>query len=476
MKYFKNKKIVIIFFLFVVLGFILSVNFFPQKEEDPIVNLNKTYSLTERLRENSFEVSARVQSVEDIMVYPESSGILQKIFVEEGEEVTKGQTIAQLENVNQRLAVKNAQLALDSARLQLKKMQNNNLLSDSNSVLSRIVDTQDSTLENLKNIYLNTDLMAYPEDYDEDSRAPLISGNYNCDAEGEYIFDVYNSAASSGASVKISGLETARVSVSTDYPIAFGNCGLEIVFPESFSKNKTWIVPVPNLRSAQYNLAKNNYELARSRKNLVIKQETITQEDINYQKKVVSQALLSLESAQIALSKTIIKAPFNGLIYRQYVDTGRLVSNSTALFAMNSPELELVSSVSLEKTKDIEKGQKVQINIDGLMYTGTVQSIVRSLDSNSQSMKISFSFDEENSEIISGSLAKIIITQNDNNQLFIDRDFLGFGYQGPFVNCGGKVIEVSIKDETNLGYWVESFIDTCNHDLLLPHLVEKNYE
>ena len=453
----------------------LYILFSKQIDTGETLNSEKTYSFSQGLRNKQIEFSGRIQSVDDIIIYPESSGILKEVFVTEGQEVKEGQTIAQLENVNQRLAVKNAQISLDTARIQLQKMQNNNELTDTNSVLSRIVDTQNSNISSFKSIYLNTDIRAYPEDYDESDSAPVLSGSYNCDVEGQYSIDVYGSAADSGASFSVSGLENGRASVSTDYAIPLGDCGLEIVFPKSFSKNKKWIIPVPNTRSSQYLSAQKNYESALSGKSLAIKQGTVDQADISHQKKIISQELLSLESAQVSLSKTIIKAPFDGLIYKKYVDAGRLVSPADSIFGMNSPSLELVSFVSLEKAKDIVIGKKVQIHIDEILYFGSVKSIVQSLDNNSQSLKVSFSFDEDVNQIIPGNLAKIII-ENEQDQVFIERDFIGFGYDGPFINCQGKSTLVNIQDEEKSGYWINSLQDMCDSDILLPHLIEKQYE
>lgn len=470
-----NKNIFIIFLVIISVVSIYFILLPKNKEKEEVISIEKTYSFSQELRDKQTEFTGKIQSIDDVIIYPESSGILRQVFVDEGQRVKEGQIIAQLENVNQRLAVKKAQISLDAERIQLQKMQNNNELTNVDSVLSRIVDSQNSTINSLKSSYLNTDLRAYPEDYDESDDAPIISGSYTCDTEGEYVVDVYGSAADSGASFSLSGLEQGRESVSVHHAVPLGGCGLEIVFPRSFGKNKKWIIPIPNTRSSEYLNAKKNYESALSGKNLAIKQGSVDEADINHQKKIISQASLTLESMQVALSKTIIRAPFDGLIYKKYIDAGRLVSPTNAIFAMNSPNLEIVAFVSLEKAKNITVGKPVKVYIDGHDHDGSVRSIVQSFDNNSQSLKISFVLNGAPHQLIPGSLVKIII-QNKQDQVFAERDFIGFGYDGPFINCQGKSIPVKIEGEETSGYWLNSTNTICNDEILLPHLIEKVYE
>ncbi|MCD5390107.1 MAG: biotin/lipoyl-binding protein, partial [Candidatus Pacebacteria bacterium] len=451
---------------------------FKEKEEKqkPEEVAQRTFSLSENSRNKENEFSAKIESVDDITIYPETSGLLKQVLVKEGQEVKKGKVLARLENVNQRLAVKNAQIRLDSARIQLKKMQNNNKLSDKNSTLSRIIDTQKSNIKSLKNAYINTDLKAYTDDYNDDDVAPTISGNYHCEAEGEYIIDIYKSNTDSGASMRISGLETSRASVSTEYPVPFGSCGLEIVFPKGFDRNKDWTIPVPNTRSSQYVSAKNNYNSAQAGKSLAVKQGTIAPEDISHQKKLISQSLLSLEVSQIALSKTYIKAPFNGLIYKKNIDAGRLVSPSVGIFDMSSPELELVSYLSISQSRDLVVGQEVDIHIEDVIYKGEISSIIKSSHDGSQNLKVSFTFtDEIELELIPGTVAKIV-AKNIQNQLYIESDFVGFGYDGPFINCSNKSILIDIQDEDKDGYWINKSNAICNDVINLPHLITGQYE
>jgi len=444
------------------------------KKKDGIsyVSEIKKYSFVTSNEKSQISFSGKVRSLDKSLLSPEVSGKIEKILVEPGDIVKKGEILAEIENINQRLALKNADISLNSAQLSLKKMQNNNLLSDEDSVISNVLRQQNVSIENFKNSYLNTDLRAYPEDYDESTPAPVISGNYSCEEEGSYIIKTYNSASSSGSSIYISGLEEGRTTVTTDYSIGLGNCGLEITFPKDFSRNKTWIIPVPNNRSSNYFNAKKNYENALSGKKIAIKTNSVLPEDISRQKDLVSQAALQREAALIQLQKTIIRSPFEGTITKVLQDLGGFASFGTPLFEVTSPQWEIITDISSSYMNDISKGQKAIALIEDKEYPVLIHSIVNHSESGSQKIPVSFLFEGGlPTNIFNEMFAEIVIDLEQKQTNFIEADFVGFGYNGPFINCNNAEYLVRILQENEKGYWIDFIDQACAEEILLPSLL-----
>ena len=469
MKYLINKKRVTILIVAIVIV-VFSLVFLKQDNKDkPLLKMNSPlFKLQENTEKNIVVLSGFVKPIEEISLASESSGIIEEIFISEGENVKRGQKIVQIENINQKLALKNAQVSYESAKLQLEKMKQNNNTEDISSGISRVSENQESVLASAKNSYLNTDLRAYPHDFDEDKIAPIVSGNYSCEEEGEYHIEVYSSNGPEGASFNIEGLETGRQTVSINYPVSLGSCGLEIVFNEDFSKNGEWIIPVPNTRSPQAIQAKKQYETALSGKELVLKQSRIDIKDIQYQEKLVSQAALGVEAARIALDKTTIVSPVDGKFEELYVDIGNLVSPGKNIGRIISQDFEFVVDMPAYQRSQLSLNQTGQLVIDDKEYEASLNSFVDDSRSLSQNKTVKFSFTNED-EFIGGEIGKVSL---ELDQIFyrIPREFVGFGYYGAFIVCDDEERFVRIYEEDEDFYWVDFNTNVCVGEISLPHL------
>jgi len=356
------KKILIalavIFFIYKI-----ATTFFVEKEaiKNTETMLVETFSLTEK-KEGNLDTFCSVETSTDAPVTAEASGKVTSVLVKDSAQIKKGDVLFTLENVNQRLGVQNALVALKSAQLALSELLNNNSDADS-SLLSQTKKQQDISIASARNIYLNTDLRAYPEDYDESSEAPKILGNYSCNTEGQYIIETYSSASSTGASFYVKGLESGRNTVSVDYAVPFGNCGLEIVFPKDFKSNKTWVIPVPNTRSGQYFSNKKNYENLVSGKDIVVINTKASPERISQERARVTQAQLQLESAQHELEKSSIRATVSGTLTDFDIAIGDFVSMNQDYGRIKSIDtLQLVAYINADEKKYIAEGSAVNVN------------------------------------------------------------------------------------------------------------------
>lgn len=467
-----SKKNTALFLVGVVcIGIILFLFLSNKEKEINVIIQNDEVSFAfEKTNENNLvSFSGFVQPSEEVLITPQVVGVVKDIFVTEGQDVKDGQEIIQIENINQRLSLKNAQVSYEAAKLQLEKMKGSNSKDDPNSNISRVSKTQNSLVESARNSYINADLRAYPVDFDEDKSAPIISGNYTCEPEGEYLVEVYSSNGPEGASFRLKGLETDTQSISVNYPVLLGDCGLEIVFPSDFSTSTDWVIPVPNTRSSHSVQSKNQYEVILSGKQLAVKQGTIDIKDIKYQEKLVSQAALGIEVALVALAKTTIVSPVNGKIEELYIDRGGVVSSNSNIGRITSKDFEFITEVPLYQRAQLFVGQEGEVLIGNEKYKVVISSFVDNSDSLNQGKKVKFSFKEE-VVFIGGEIGEVKLALDHFFQK-IPREFVGFGYEGSFVYCDGQQRLVRIYEEDETFYWVDFKNNTCTKNLLLPHLI-----
>jgi len=337
---------------------------------------------------STIDISCQVEPVSEVPIVSEVSGPITKINVIDGDSVVKDQVLFEVENIQQRVAVADARVALDSARLSLKDLQDQNDTTSSNSLVSQTQSQQNVFVDNAFNALMNNDLQAYPEDNPDRTKgqAPEIIGNYSCIEEGQYVIDVYPSSARSGASFKYSGLESGTSTVSTTgFSTILGECGLELLFPEGFDKNETWVIPVPNTRSASYPSAVAAYESAQDGRDIILNQTEISPEALNQAQGRVNQAQLRYQLALDNFDKTIVKAKIDGVVSGFTRNVGEYVNPSESLGDIKTTDaLELIGYINAQEQRYVDRDSKVSIKGEETY----VRSIAQTIDSLTRKLRL----------------------------------------------------------------------------------------
>jgi HlyD family secretion protein len=349
---------------------------------------------------DQIELSGRTESLQDVNLGFADQGRVQNIYVSEGQRVKAGQVLATLEMGDLSAQMKSARAALTIARADAK---------NSDDTVERVTREQDSIVETARrNLYGS--LAAYPNDTFTTLAAPIITGNYTGDIEGDYKLEVYGSNASTGASVILTGLESDTFSLTTGVAVPLGTRGLYIQFPVTTGVtagsayiNTKWTVSIPNKRGASYSLLYNNYQTAlASRDRAIAAARSATGDAMTS----ISAARIDQAEAQVsqigaAMTRRQIRAPFSGTISKvtlkkgeSTIGTAKDVSPGISMLATDNykvvikiPEIDVsrvVSGTAVNITLDaygpdeVFKGTITTINpaetiVDGVpVYEGTV--------------------------------------------------------------------------------------------------------
>lgn len=156
--------------------------------------------------------------------------------------------------------------------------------------------------------------------------------------------------------------------------------------------------------AAQLQLISAEKDLETARESLSLLQEGATAEDTDAAKAVLKEALagksaasaaqlqaqssreqtaagyekakVAKEQAELALSRTTLSSPFNGVVLEKLIEPGELVASGQAIYRIGSIDrLKVLLPVPDSEIQDWKKGQKVVVSLYGETRTATVSAI-----------------------------------------------------------------------------------------------------
>lgn len=138
-----------------------------------------------------------------------------------------------------------------------------------------------------------------------------------------------------------------------------------------------------------------------------------------------------LDSANAQLNRTIIKAPFDGVIgiLRGPASPGNIVQQQTELvYIVDNSTVRVEFSVPAKYIDDVAVGQNVEITVDAFkdrVFTGTVDAIDSEIDTRNHSVLVRAVIPNKNKNLKHGMFANVkLITGEKNDVILIDEDAL----------------------------------------------------
>ena len=185
-----------------------------------------------------------------------------------------------------------------------------------------------------------------------------------------------------------------------------------------------------------------------SRKNLTLKQAGTRTSDVAAQEADVKAAEADLVSARAQLGKTIIRAPFTGLVTKVDLKVGAIASANVSEAAMvSSGVFQIESFVPEINIAIIEVGDKAEVTLDAYgsdtIFSATVVSIdpAETVRDGVSTYRSLLQFSKVDPRIKSGMTANVVITTD-------ERDGVISIPQGIVIERGGKkYVPVEAADE-----------------------------
>ncbi len=320
-----------------------------------------------------------------------NSGIVTDIFVEEGSLVKAGEILATLAATQLVAERAEAVSALTAARANYNKTiagprsetlaVANTSLKNAEENLIRVTAEEARKVKNAKTALLSTGLTATTEDINENSTAPVVSGTYNCEADGVYNLSVYSSGGKSGYSYNYSGIENGNASVGIEQPSPLGSCGLYLLFTAgNYYSNSNWQIQVPNTRNPNYTTLNNAYNLAltQSQNAIAAAKNALTlaqkesglsnaparSEDVTSAAATVSQAEARIAAIDAKISDRSIISPFTGVVTSVTINKGEAASSLPIITVLADDVFVLKARIPEIDITKIVVGQDVNAVFD----------------------------------------------------------------------------------------------------------------
>lgn len=268
--------------------------------------------------------SGNVQPVQTVNLSPKTSGILEQLYVEQGDQVSQGQVIARMSNAELQAQLRQNQAAVAEAAAQLQEVLRGSRSEEIGQAQAAVTAAQAQVR-------------------DAEARLSLAQDQLN---RNQQLFD-------QGA-ISATELETAR------------------------REN----------RSAQASVDQAQARVEELRQRLQDVQGGPEPEAIAQAEARLERAQGQVQATQVALNDTVIRAPFDGVITQRFATEGAFVTpttsaseatsaTSTAIVAL-SKDLEVLAEVPEADISQIKPGQAVEIRADAFpdqLFKGKVRLI-----------------------------------------------------------------------------------------------------
>lgn len=142
----------------------------------------------------------------------------------------------------------------------------------------------------------------------------------------------------------------------------------------------------------------------------LIKINGISQEDYDLSLLDVENLKADIESTQIAISKTEIKAPYDGRVGLRNISLGAYISPSDIITTIRQVDaLKLEFSVGEKYAKEVVNGYQVSFRVDGgkADHKATVIATENSIDPNTRTLRVRAVVNERHRELVPGVFAKV---------------------------------------------------------------------
>ncbi len=195
------------------------------------------------------------------------------------------------------------------------------------------------------------------------------------------------------------------------------------------------------LKKLQVQLEISNRTVERQRDLLAI--NGISQQDFDLSALAVDNLKADIESTKISVSKTEIRAPYDGKLGLRNVSMGAYVSPSDLLTSIRQVnQLKLEFSIPEKYAKNIKPGDAVKFRVDGgeQNHVATVLATEGNVDQVTRTLKIKAIVNENHFELIPGIFAKV------NLQLGRDKNALMVPTQAVIPQARSKQILLLRKD------------------------------
>ena len=385
-------------------------------------------------------VSGKVVAAKYVDLGFSQSGSIVGVYAAVGDRVWQGSPLAEVENGDLRATLLQKEAALDSEKAELTSLQVGTRPEEISVAEAEVSSDFSALLEEIRDAYSSSD-NAIRNKVDQFIANPRISPQVNFKntdsmAESSLEFerlkiesdlvsfqnlvltlgaesDLFK--ASLEASSYLSRISTFLNSTSLLLTRAISTSDISQTTIDGY---KTGVATSRSeVNTASASIASDKASLEVSRRNLVLKKAGSTAEDISAQAAKVKAAEAEVASARAQLLKTIVSAPFSGVVTKMDAKVGKIVSSNTPEISMMSDGVYQIESFVPEiNVAFLKVGDGAFVTLDAYGEKVPFEALIISIDP-AETIKDGVStyrailqFSTPDPRIRSGMTANVLIT------------------------------------------------------------------
>ncbi|NES18422.1 MAG: efflux RND transporter periplasmic adaptor subunit [Symploca sp. SIO3E6] len=307
--------------------------------------------------------SGEVEAIKSVNLSPKTAGILEKLYVEQGDRIEQGQQLARMESKQLQAQLLRAQAELKQAQARLAQAQAGNSAEEINQAEARLTQAQ---------ARLNEALAGNPKEIEQAQAQVEIARSQLDLAQGR---------------VKRNRSLSQQGAISQDQ--------FDQVITEARNAQATLNQAQQRLEQLQNTKNSNSPEIEQLKASVQEAAFALQQlrngarrEEITQQQAAVEAAQAQVRTAQVQLEETVIKAPFSGIVSQKYATEGAFVTPTTEASATQSGNSSAIVQISqglkvLAKVPEVDvgqikPGQSVQVIADAFperVFQGNVKLV-----------------------------------------------------------------------------------------------------
>lgn len=373
----------------------------------------------------AFSYTGDVRAKAQVAVIPRVSARIERVNVDIGSEVRRGDVIAELDRSTLQAQLRQAQGSLQSAQARLDGLQN-----------------------------------PRPEDI-AIARANLISAQDRLDK-------LLNPPATEleALRVAVANAEATLKQAQANYDrIAFEpDAGRRPEAVQLEQATNNYNAALANLRN-RTNPPQQDVDVARqavitAEEQLKKALQPATDADLAAQRGAVASAAAGVEIAQINVNEATIRAPIDGVVAERPQPVGATTSTAQPFVTIVSKEVEIVLPVEETRLPDLAVGASAIINVPaypGQDIPGTIASIAPTVDQRSRTVSVRVEPVDQDGRLRPGMFAQVrLITRDRQNVLIVPREAVvqRTNQNVVFTIVDGRArqtpVEVGVSDDRNI--------------------------
>ncbi len=196
--------------------------------------------------------------------------------------------------------------------------------------------------------------------------------------------------------------------------------------------------------------------------------QLVSQEDYDNARFNYNQKKLDFENASVKLSKSMIKAPFSGIVTERYITTGQyLTMNQKAFSLVNRDLLKVNVFVPEERVRELKTGMPAQLSSEamGKTFRGKVKRISHVVDPATGTVKVTV-YISHDPDIRPGMFVKVrLLTDTVPDALLVPKKAVVYQNDRKFVFVYNPLTHRAKKVALKTGYQDEKRFQSLNRNL-----------